>query len=184
VTTSLPFTAEIQIEREALKFSSAHMTVFADGTKEALHGHNYQVRVQVKFRPEKRVKGASETLSKMLPFSLLKKEMKKICDAWDEKVLLPETCPFLTARSKKKANDEFTLCGAHYSLPRDEIVWLPCPTISCETLSALFLENLIAAIPAAVWKKYRVERIRVQILESPRQGASHTYSFLPQRGEK
>ena len=32
---------EIRIRKEALKFAASHMTVFPDGTKEALHGHNY-----------------------------------------------------------------------------------------------------------------------------------------------
>ena len=31
------------VAREQYKFSVAHMTVFPDGTKERLHGHNYQV---------------------------------------------------------------------------------------------------------------------------------------------
>ena len=33
----------ISIAREQYKFSCAHMTVFADGTKERLHGHNYTI---------------------------------------------------------------------------------------------------------------------------------------------
>jgi hypothetical protein len=35
----------IYIRKEALKFSAAHMTVFPDGTKERLHGHNYRTEV-------------------------------------------------------------------------------------------------------------------------------------------
>ena len=35
----------IDIARELFKFSCAHMTVFPDGTKERLHGHNYYVGV-------------------------------------------------------------------------------------------------------------------------------------------
>ena len=35
----------IVIAREQYKFSCAHMTVFPDGTKERLHGHNYTIAV-------------------------------------------------------------------------------------------------------------------------------------------
>ena len=40
-------THRISIAREQYKFSCAHMTVFADGTKERLHGHNYTVAIEI-----------------------------------------------------------------------------------------------------------------------------------------
>jgi 6-pyruvoyltetrahydropterin/6-carboxytetrahydropterin synthase len=41
---------QIHIRKENIKFSSAHMTVFPDGTKEALHGHNYQVELTLELK--------------------------------------------------------------------------------------------------------------------------------------
>ena len=40
-------THRIRIARAEHKFSCAHMTVFADGTKERLHGHNYTIALGV-----------------------------------------------------------------------------------------------------------------------------------------
>ena len=37
----------ILIEKEYLKFSCAHFLIFPDGSKERLHGHNYQVTAEV-----------------------------------------------------------------------------------------------------------------------------------------
>ena len=67
----MPEHVEIRIRKEALKFAAAHMTVFPDGTKEALHGHQYLPTLTV------RVKDAS--FEKMLPFSEFKSAMKKNC---------------------------------------------------------------------------------------------------------
>ena len=38
---------KIHIRKDNLKFSAAHMTVFPDGSKEGLHGHNYEVELAV-----------------------------------------------------------------------------------------------------------------------------------------
>src|SRR4051812_15559013 len=101
----------IHIKKDALKFSSAHMTVFEDGTKEALHGHNYRVELQLE-------------VTGMVPFFDIKKETKKLCDAWDEKLLLAEKCPFFKITSKS-AEISFELCKKKYSIPADEVVLLP-----------------------------------------------------------
>ena len=37
----------IRVEKENLKFSSAHFLIFEDGTAERLHGHNYRVAVEL-----------------------------------------------------------------------------------------------------------------------------------------
>lgn len=176
---------EIRIQREALKFSSAHMTVFADGTKEALHGHNYQVAVMLAILPHSVNQTPENALKEMLPFSILKKEIKAICEQWDEKILLPKTSPFLKKiRSVRKENDDFTLCGIFYSLPKEEVQWLDCPTISCETLSENFLRMLVLRLPEKIWTKHRVASLRVEIQESPHQGASSRVDFLASPGKK
>ena len=37
----------IAIDKEYLKFSCAHFLIFADGSKERLHGHNYHVASEI-----------------------------------------------------------------------------------------------------------------------------------------
>lgn len=167
------FLTEIRLEREALKFSSAHMTIFADGTKEALHGHNYQVSVRINIRAASFKRKPEVALKEMIPFSILKKEVRALCESFDEKVLLPETSPFLKKHtSKRKENVEFTACGAFYSLPENEVVWLPVPTISCETLSESLVSQLLKRVPEKLWSQYKATTLSVEVLESPHQGAT------------
>jgi len=112
----------IVIEKESLKFSSAHLTIFPDGSKERLHGHNYQVRLEL--QTERLAAG------QMIPFSVLKTELKRLCDAWDEYVLLPAHSPFLKrVETGPETNENFRIGTDYYSLPKTEVVWHDSTTV-------------------------------------------------------
>src|SRR3569833_3809128 len=97
----------ISIAREQYKFSCAHMTVFSDGTKERLHGHNYTLAVALEV--------STIELAKMIPFAPLKDAMRELCAAWKEHVLLAKHNPHFTiVRDDREL--EFTLCGDRYVL--------------------------------------------------------------------
>lgn len=157
----------IVIEKQGLKFSSAHLTIFPDGSQERLHGHNYQVRLELK----------TERLpaGQMIPFSVLKTELKRLCDAWDEYVLLPAHSPFLKrGEAGPDTNENFCIGPNYYSLPKSEVIWLDCETISCERLSEVFLREFHAAVAPSIdvfpWRE-----LSIQVLESPHQGATATH---------
>jgi 6-pyruvoyltetrahydropterin/6-carboxytetrahydropterin synthase len=159
----------IQIRKEALKFSSAHMTVFADGTKENLHGHNYRTVAKLEFE--------RFSLAEMLPFSDLKSEMKKICAEWDEKVLLPASCPFLKIQSNDGPSVDLLVCGKRYVLPKDETVFLPVDNITTESLAKIFCERLAAALSRPALERAKVRSIEVSIEEMLGQGASYVVAL-------
>jgi 6-pyruvoyltetrahydropterin/6-carboxytetrahydropterin synthase len=153
------------IKKEALKFASAHMTVFPDGTKEALHGHNYRTQVSIDLK--------SIELSRMVPFSVIKSAMKKICDEWDEKVLLARACPFFKLVASDARETEFVLCGKRYVLPTDEIVFIDRDNVTTETLSAEFCRRLIGLLDLQILE--RISGIEVRIEEMIGQGASYIW---------
>src|SRR5690349_3465641 len=128
----------VHIQKEALKFSAAHMTVFPDGTKEALHGHNYMTEVEFDLE--------DVALSRLISFSVFKDAIRKICQSWDEKVLIPANCPFLQIKSQTKEEVEFLLCGKRYVLPLEEVVFLPIDNVSSEGLSQEFCRQLIEGL--------------------------------------
>ncbi len=159
----------IQIRKEALKFSSAHMTVFADGTKENLHGHNYRTVVKLEFE--------RFSLKEMLPFSELKAEMRKICAEWDERILLPAECPFLTITRNDGPSVELTVCGKRYVFPKDETVFLPVDTVTTESLAKLFAERLASALSRPALERAKVRSLEVTIEEMLGQGASYVVAL-------
>jgi 6-pyruvoyltetrahydropterin/6-carboxytetrahydropterin synthase len=159
----------IQIRKEALKFSSAHMTVFADGTKERLHGHNYRTVAKLEFE--------RFSLAEMLPFAELKTEMRKICADWDERLLLPSACPFLNIHENEGPSVDFELCGKHYVLPRDEVVFLPTDNVTTETLAKIFCERLAGELSRPALERAKVRAIEVSIEEMLGQGASYVIAL-------
>ncbi len=155
----------IQIRKEALKFSAAHLTVFPDGTKENLHGHNYRTVVKVEFE--------MHSLETMLPFSELKTAMRRICREWDEKILLAEKNPFGKILGQGPRDFETEICGKRYVFPADEVVLLPVDNITTESLARVFCERLVASLPRAELEKARVRSVETQIEEMLGQGASY-----------
>jgi len=126
-------THRIRIARAEHKFSCAHMTVFADGTKERLHGHNYTVAVALEVD---RI-----DLEAMVPFTPIKTAIRELCAAWKEHVLLAARNPWFTV-VRDAGELEFTLCGQRYVLPRGDVLILPVDNISVEALAAHVAELL------------------------------------------
>src|SRR4029078_1928971 len=98
-------THRIRIARAEHKFSCAHMTVFADGTKERLHGHNYTVAATIEVE---RI-----DLAAVIPVARIKAAIADLCRAWKERVLLAAQNPFFVV-VRDAAELEFTLCGERY----------------------------------------------------------------------
>ncbi|NVB78172.1 MAG: hypothetical protein HOV81_07250 [Kofleriaceae bacterium] len=151
----------IRIAREQYKFSCAHMTVFADGTKERLHGHNYTIAIALEVD--------TVALSAMVPFAPLKQALAELCAAWKEHVLIAAHNPHL-AIVRDDAELELTLCGERYVLPRGDVLLLPIDNISVEALAmhvAEILRGKLAPIAGP-----HVKALEVTVEESPGQGAS------------
>ncbi len=151
----------ITIAREQYKFSCAHMTVFADGTKERLHGHNYTVAVALDVD---RV-----DLPSMIPFAPIKAALAELCAAWKEHVLVATKNPFFVLL-RDEAELEFTLCGDRYVMPRQDALLLPIDNISVEALAAHIVGLLAQRLDAPA----HATALQVTVEESPGQGASAT----------
>ena len=185
----------IYIRKEALKFSAAHMTVFPDGTKERLHGHNYRTEVILdqeltqEGEPPKRDFAPQEVsaqqlqkeelqlppqAAKMIPFQEVKVALRRICQQLDERVLIPTHCPLLTLSPQSTAPSEleFFLCQRRYVLPSDEVALLPTTNITTESLSAYVYAQLLTQLGHGWPKAQGVVRIEVRVDEITGQGAS------------
>lgn len=162
----MPESYEIRIRKEGLKFAASHMTVFSDGTKEALHGHHYVPTLSLQVR--------DASFEAMVPFSRFKEGMRKIAKLWDERVLLATENPFFELVKSGRQEVEFRLCGKRYVLPADEVVLLKTDNISCEALARAYFEFLSAELDTELGSK-NVLSVSVFIEESPGQGASYTH---------
>lgn len=137
------------------------MTVFEDGTKENLHGHNYTTELTIE-------------ATQLVPFSVYKEALSKVTDAWDEKVLLASGNKHFKILGEGKGGLSFSLCKKNYLIPADEVVLLEVDNVTSESISQIGLETFLAALPVKVKKLLR--RVSLRIEETPGQGASTTWS--------
>ena len=159
-------THRILIARAEHKFSCAHMTVFPDGTKERLHGHNYTIAIAIEV--------ARIELAAMIPFASIKAAIGELCRGWKEHVLLAEENPHLVIVHDSHEL-EITLCGERYVFPRGDVLLLPLDNISVEALAAYVAALLRAQL--LVLDAPHARSLEVTIEESPGQGASCTLAL-------
>lgn len=155
--------SEIRIRKEAYQFSSAHMTVFLNGTKEAIHGHS--------FLPELRVQLKSIAFQDFVSFSEFKSAMKVVSARWDEKLLLAKNNPHFSIQEHDEHGIQFTLCKKQYRIPSDEVVLLEVDNITCETLAYEYHRQLRNQLARTVLEA--IESFSVFITETPGQGAQY-----------
>lgn len=139
------------------------MTVFPDGSKERLHGHNYYVSLTIEL--------ASIQFESMIDFGPVKDALATLCAAWKERTLLAADNPFFEIVSDTKKEIEFLLCKERYVLPRGDVLLLPIDNLAVEPLSDLACDRLLEALGDSLQPQI-VRAIEVTIEENPGQGAT------------
>jgi len=141
------------------------MTVFDEARKERLHGHNYQLDVELELR---QIDGG-----RLVELSIIKDAAAALCAEWKEHLLLAKDNPHFEVLDWGRTQIEFRLCGDRYVLPTDDVLLLPIDNVTIEALSthaaALLLERIGPKLPAGV-----VTSLSVTISESPGQQATCT----------
>ena len=157
-------TTTLQLHKQNFKFSSAHFLIFDKQTAERLHGHNYQVKVNIAVPPEQELNKEGY----FVDFNIFKKIIKAKLDEWDEMVLLPakhEDMKF----TEKGPSLELRFRERFYVFPKNEVLRLPITNTSVEQLSQLLAQHFIAE-----FKAYGVQKVQVSVEETRGQGASTT----------
>lgn len=155
-------TIVLELHKQNFKFSAAHFLIFDKLSAERLHGHNYQVKVNISIPSEVSLTENGY----FFDFKVFKTIIKDLVDKWDEVVLLPrlhqdmnfkENGPSLEVRFR----DRF------YVFPKNEVLLLPITNTSVEQLSRLLAQALVEAL-----KSYGVREVAVTVEETKGQGAT------------
>jgi len=135
-----------------------HMTVYPDGHKERLHGHNFRIYVDLEI--------VDGSMARMIDLGVARAALDELCDAWRERTLLAAGNPhFEVLRDDDEL--EFRLCGARYVLPRGDVVLLPIENTSVEGLA-----EHVAGLLAARLATPNLRAVEVRIDELDGIGAS------------
>jgi 6-pyruvoyltetrahydropterin/6-carboxytetrahydropterin synthase len=155
----------IWMHKEYFKFSCGHFLIFPDGSKERLHGHNYQVDVEI----------AGDLTDKglVIDFKLAKPIVRAICDELDEHVILPGQHPELRIEAPVDGHVAFRYRECRYLVPAEELIVLPLNNSSVENLAA-WIGREMARRFVAQFGPTQIRRLRVCVSETSGQHGVYT----------
>lgn len=157
----------ILVEKEYLKFSCAHFLIFPDGSKERLHGHNYQVVAEVD--------GHLSEFGLVIDFKMVKPIIKELCDHLDEHWLIPGEHRELTYKHRDDGHTEVAYRECRYLAPTNEVIVLPINNTSAENFAAWLGWALFRRLQES-FGRLSVRRLRVAVSETSGQAGVYTYS--------
>jgi 6-pyruvoyltetrahydropterin/6-carboxytetrahydropterin synthase len=129
----MPPTFRIEVAKDYFNFASAHFLIFADGQREALHGHNYQVSVQME--------GELDRAGVVLDFIRFKPLVKRVCDDLDHRTLIQSQSPALKIE-KKNRSVWVKYKNQQIVLPEEDVILLPLANTSTELLGEYIARQL------------------------------------------
>ena len=155
----------INIDKQYLKFSSGHFTIFSATSRERLHGHNFAVRAMVQF--------PIDDTCINFDYKLFNNAMRSVCDRLDEYTLIAAKSKHL----KIETEGEFYKIWHHdkYMLLRqDETLLLPVTNTTIEELSHYVLNDLLNN--KSMIDDNDVRKVRVGVSSGPGQWGESEWS--------
>lgn len=149
----------IEVHKDYLGFAAAHFITFK-GKCERLHGHNYQVWVEIE--------GELTDEGYVFDFSELKQIAKELCDALDHRVLLATENPKIQVRREGQAIFA-SYESQHYQFPAGDVALLPISNTTAELLATYLAGQLAQRLRAA--PAHNLSAIGVWVAEGPGQRA-------------
>ncbi len=149
----------VHVTKDYLKFNAAHFIAYK-GFREALHGHNYHVSVEVE--------GVLGPQGYVLDFGVVKRVAKRVCSRLDEKTLVPEQSDCLRIRED---GHQLVVCYEQdeFRFPLSDVLRLPIVHSSAEELARYLLGEIRRELRAEGVD--HIHAIQVGVEETPGQAA-------------
>ncbi|MBK9546643.1 MAG: 6-pyruvoyl tetrahydropterin synthase family protein [Dehalococcoidia bacterium] len=132
----MPATRRITVERNRLRFAAAHMATFG-GACEPLHGHNYDVIIELE--------GELTEDSWVWDFGAVKRAARALTEDLDHHFLLQRNSKHL---EMVESAESWTVSyrGKSYTFPKSDVYPLPIENTTSECISEWFAGRLLAAL--------------------------------------
>lgn len=156
---------KVVLSKDSYKFSATHFTILDADNAERLHGHNYQITVEIEFSQLNNYGMAVE-------FNQIKPKIKALTEHWDEKILIPTNSPFLSLSKIEidgRTHLQVQFGSRHYQFPENEVLYLKIVNATTEELAREFGDQLLTQIelPSSA------TALQVTVHETRGQGSSH-----------
>jgi 6-pyruvoyltetrahydropterin/6-carboxytetrahydropterin synthase len=145
-------TFKVHVAKDFLKFNAAHFIAYK-GFREALHGHNYRVSVDVE--------GDLGREGYVLDFGVVKDVARRVCKRLDEKVLIPIHSDCLDIREDA---GQVVVCyeSDEFRFPRADVVFVPIVHSSAEELARYLVGEVRRELHAEGVTQLRAIQIGVE----------------------
>jgi 6-pyruvoyltetrahydropterin/6-carboxytetrahydropterin synthase len=155
-------TRKVTVERNRLRFAAAHMATFA-GDCEPLHGHNYDVIVELE--------GPLTEDSWVWDFGGVKRAVREIADSLDHHFLLQQNSKHLHI-AELGDSWEVSFRDRRYVFPKVDVFALPVENTTAECISEWFAGKLLEALKSQ--GATHLQKLTVGIEEMPGQAGWYT----------
>jgi 6-pyruvoyltetrahydropterin/6-carboxytetrahydropterin synthase len=154
----------VELQKESMKFSAGHTTIFSATNREPLHGHMYGVYLALTTWVENN--------GMTFDYRYYKERIHKLCRHLNQTFLMPQFSPFL-----QYAEDEdyyyFTFNNRKIPFLKEDVTLMPLTNITVEELSRWFVNELI--VEQEELARHSIEKIVVKVFSAPGQSASHQW---------
>lgn len=154
----------VELQKESMKFSAGHTTIFSETEREPLHGHMYTVYLALSTWVEEN--------GMTFDYRYYRERIQVLCRYLNQTFLMPQHSPFLTF-SEDKEYYYFTFNHKKIPFLKEDVTLMPLTNITVEELSRWFVNELIR--DTAELDRHRIEHIEVKVFSAPGQSANHTW---------
>jgi 6-pyruvoyltetrahydropterin/6-carboxytetrahydropterin synthase len=165
VLSRQPMSHRITLERNTLRFAAAHFTTFG-GECEPLHGHNYDVFVEIE--------GDLTADAWVFDFSEAKRMVAGICEELDHRFLLALDSPALRI-TEAEAEYLIKFGERRYVVPSSDVAALAIDNTTAERLAEWICGRI--AMEMAARGATNVQSVSVGVEEAPGQAGWFTKEF-------
>lgn len=158
----------VELQKESMKFSAGHTTIFSATDREPLHGHMYGVYLALTTWVENN--------GMTFDYRYYKERIHNLCRQLNQTFLMPQFSPFL----EYAEDDEYLyFTFNHKKIPflREDVTLMPLSNITVEELSRWFVNELIK--DKTELSRHCIEKIVVKVFSAPGQSASHEWHLNP-----
>lgn len=143
----------LELAKEDFKFSCAHFTLFGPHEAELLHGHNYQVAVEIVGRH-------LDHEGMLASFLEVKTAIRAACRRLDSLTLIPALSHHLQI-GESPGGVEVRFHDRRYVFPEKDVLLLPIANTSVELFARMLWQELVAKVPT-----HNLEALGVRVAET------------------
>lgn len=158
------YTTTVELQKESMKFSAGHTTIFSATEREPLHGHMYQVYLALTTSVEEN--------GMTFDYRYYKERINKLCRQLNQTFLMPQHSPFLEYAEDK---EYYYFTFNHKKIPflKEDVTLMPLTNITVEELSGWFVNELIKDTEEL--EKHRIVKVIIKVFSAPGQSASREW---------